>query len=72
MHGIIDRAYEMVHAIRWREVMAPVFGETASRSCAVDIAEGLGCVEREFVGGYADDGSVVFVQCGDVEVVMAS
>lgn len=61
MHGIIDRADEMVDTICWREIVAPIFGETASRSCAVDISECLCCVEREFVGGDADDGSVVFM-----------
>lgn len=61
MHGVIDGADEMVDAIYWREVMAPVFGETAARSGAIDIAEGLCCVEAEFVGADADDWSVGFV-----------
>lgn len=61
MHAIIDRTDEMVDTIRRREVVATVFGETASWSCAVDIAEGLGGVEREFVGGDPYDGAVAFM-----------
>lgn len=61
MHGIINRADEMVDAIYWREVMAPVFSETATRSLAVDITESLCCIKGEFVWGDADDWAIFFM-----------
>jgi hypothetical protein len=69
---IIDRTDQMIDPVRRGYIVAPILGEATSRSGAVDIAKGLWCIEGEFIGSNAEDGTVLLVQCQNVEVVMAT